>query len=89
TYLHQVSAKLARTYSLIAVEALQVKNMTRSAKGTVEAPGKNVAVKAGLNRSISDASWGRLKALLHYKAELNGGRVIEVDPKHTSQICSG
>lgn len=89
TYLHQVSAKLARTNSLIAVEALQVKNMARSAKGTAETPGKNVAAKAGLNRSISDASWGRLKVLLHYKAELNGGRVIEVDPKYTSQICSG
>ncbi len=89
TYLHQVSAKIVREHGIIAVEALKVANMSRSAKGTLKAPGTNVAAKAGLNKSILDASWGRLKVLLQYKAVKNGGLVIEVDPKGTSQACSG
>ncbi len=39
-------------HDLIALEDLGVKNMIRSAKGTVENPCKNVAQKSGLNRSI-------------------------------------
>jgi len=85
----QGSAQLTANYSTIAVETLKVENMSRSAKGTAVAPGKNVSAKAGLNRSIRDASWGRLKMLLQYKAIRNGGQVIEVPPHGTSQICSG
>lgn len=79
TYLHQISAKLARTYGVIAIEKLMVKNMVRDGGAT----------KTGLNRAIHDASWGRLKVLLRYKCALNGGKLIEVDPKGTSQLCSG
>ena len=89
TYLHQVSAKIVKDHGIIAVEALRVKNMSRSARGTPAKPGTNVAAKAGLNRSINDASWGRLKELLRYKTTLNGGRLIEVNPSGTSQACSG
>lgn len=74
TYLHQVSAKLAKSFGTIAVEKLQVRNMVRN---------------RALSKSIQDASWGRLRGLLQYKAELNGGQVIEVDPRGTSQACSG
>jgi putative transposase len=47
THLHQLTAAIARRFGGIAVEELEVKNMTASAKGTVESPGKNVRQKPG------------------------------------------
>lgn len=88
TYLHQVSSRLARAHALIAVEDLKLRNMTRSARGSVDEPGRNVSAKAGLNRALLDAAPGRLIDLLIYKAERAGGRVVHVDPRHTSQDCS-
>ena len=61
--------------------------MTRSAKGTPEAPGKNVQAKAGLNRSILEQRWGVLLHQLQYKAEWAGKKVVEIDPAFTSQTC--
>ena len=58
--------------------------MTRSAKGTVEAPGKNVRQKAGLNRGILGTGWTGLARNLGYKA----ANLIEVDPAYTSQTCA-
>lgn len=89
TYLHQQSAALTKRFGTIVIEDLKIKNMTRSVKGSVEAPGKNVAQKTGLNRSISDAAWGRFAEFLTYKAERAGGSVIRVNPKNTSKTCSG
>ena len=89
TRLHQISANLTRRFSTLVVEKLIVQNMTRSAAGTVDAPGVNVAAKRRLNRSIQDASWGILVNMLTYKAERAGGTVIKVDPRNTSQMCSG
>ena len=80
---HQVSRELADTTGTIVTEALRTKNMTRSAKGTVDAPGTNVKAKAGLNRSILSTGWGGLKQKLDYKA----CELIEVDPAYTSQTC--
>ncbi|MYC61423.1 MAG: transposase, partial [Caldilineaceae bacterium SB0661_bin_34] len=60
------------------------KAMTRSAKGTVEEPGKNVKPKAGLNRGILNTGWGQLERNLDYKA----GGVLKVDAAYTSQTCS-
>ena len=88
TRLHQVTAPLARNYAFIAAEKLKVKNMTASAKGTVEEPGSNVRQKAGLNRSMLDASAARLIDFISYKAERAGGTLVKVDPRYTSQDCS-
>jgi len=63
--------------------------MTRSAKGTIDQPGRRVGQKAGLNRSLLDAAWGELLALLDYKLAARGGQLIRVDPRGTSQQCSG
>ena len=57
--------------------------MTASAKGTAEAPGRNVRAKAGLNRSILASGWAGLASKLDYKA----AELIEVDPAYTSQTC--
>ena len=88
THLHQVSAKLASRFETIAVEDLKLRNMTRSARGTMEEPGRNVAQKAGLNRSMLDAAPGKLIQMIAYKAEKAGGKIVRVDPRNTSQACS-
>jgi len=81
----KASTGLARRFDLIRVEDLNIKNMTRSARGTKDAPGRNVAQKAGLNRGISTAGWGLLVRRLEEKAP---GRVEKVPPAFTSQRCS-
>lgn len=86
-WLHKLSTRIASEHQVIAVEDLKVKNMSASAKGTAEAPGKNVRAKAGLNRSILDASWGRFIEQLSYKVQWRGGRVILVNPAYTSRSC--
>ena len=85
---HRLTTELVRRFGTIALEALQVGNMTRSARGTPEQPGRNVRAKAGLNRSILGQTWGRIREQLLYKAAWAGRRVVEVDPRFTSQDCS-
>ena len=84
---HQVSRQLVNRYDVLCLEALKITNMTRSAHGTVEAPGINVAAKAGLNNAILDSGWGMLERFIVYKAEDAGRRVERVDPRHTSTTC--
>ena len=70
------------------MEDLKVANMSKSAKGTEENPGKNVKAKAGLNRSILDQDWHMFQTFLEYKMKYSGGKVIYIDPKNTSNKCS-
>lgn len=49
---HKTTTDIATRYGTVVVEALDITNMVRSARGTIEQPGKNVAQKAGLNRAI-------------------------------------
>ena len=81
----KVSTDIARRFDLIRVEDLQIKNMTRSARGTRENPGRNVGQKAGLNRGILGSGWGLLVRRLQDKAP---GRVEKIKPALTSQRCS-
>jgi putative transposase len=85
---HQTTTYLARTYGTVVVEALTITNMVKSAKGTVEEPGKHVKQKAGLNRSISQEAWGRTVTMLTYKAAQCGGTLVKVPAPGTSQRCS-
>lgn len=89
THLHQVSARLTREHGLIVLEDLRIANMTRSAAGTVDDPGTNVAQKRGLNRAILDAGWGKLVGFVRYKAVRAGGRLILVDARNSSAECRG
>jgi putative transposase len=73
---------------VVAVEDLDVRAMTRSARGTVDEPGRNVRAKAGLNRAIADSAWGELRELLAYKLEERGGQLVAVPAQHTSQTCT-
>ena len=87
--LHEVSTRLARDYAIVALEDLNVAGMTRSAAGTIEHPGKNVAAKAGLNRAILDAGLGTLRAQLHYKTSWAGSQVKMIDRfAPSSKTCS-
>ena len=86
--MHRETTEIVRNHDAIFVEDLQVKNMMRSAKGTVEEPGRNVAQKTGLNRSMSEQAWSTFFFMLEYKAERAGTRFEKVDPKYTSQTCS-
>jgi putative transposase len=80
----KTSTGLARRFDVIRVEDLKISNMTRSARGTRDAPGRNVRQKAGLNRGISRSGWCLLVRRLEDKAP---GRVERVSPAFTSQRC--
>ncbi|MFD3588830.1 RNA-guided endonuclease InsQ/TnpB family protein [Streptomyces sp. NPDC058683] len=81
----KTSTMVARSYDVIRFEKLNIKNMTRSAKGTVEQPGRNVRQKAGLNRGILAQGWGLLRRRTEQKAP---GRVEDVPAPFTSLRCS-
>ncbi|MBO0807297.1 MAG: transposase [Actinobacteria bacterium] len=81
----KTSTDMARRFDVIRVEELKIKNMTRSARGTLAKPGRRVGQKAGLNREILASGWGLLVTRLEDKAP---GRVEKVSPMFTSQRCS-
>jgi putative transposase len=85
---HKAALTLVRTYDVIAVEDLRITNMTRSAAGTSVQPGRGVAAKSGLNRSILDAGWGVFLRVLAHKAESAGRELIAVEPRDTSRTCA-
>ncbi|WP_331755299.1 transposase (plasmid) [Streptomyces sp. NBC_00846] len=85
---HRTTTAIARTYGTVVVEALTITNMVKSARGTIEEPGKNVAQKSGLNRSISGEAWGRTVTMLTYKTARLGGTLHKVPAPGTSQRCS-
>lgn len=86
--MEKVTTAIAKKHGVVAMEDLRVRNMTASAKGTVEEPGRNVAAKAGLNRSILDVAPGALRVRLGYKLAASGGMLLLVPPAHTSQRCN-
>ena len=87
-FVEQTTTTLVRSFDLIAIEDLAVKNMIRSARGTPEAPGINVAAKRGLNRAISIQGWSMLRRRLTDKAATCSVTVVAVNPAHTSQRCA-
>lgn len=86
-YLHKISTDISKSHAIVAVEDLKIRNMTKSAKGTIETPGKNVKQKSGLNKAILDQGWGIFVNQLEYKQAWRGGMVIKLPAKHSSQEC--
>ena len=84
-WLEKTTTDLARRFDTIRIEDLDVRAMTRSARGSVDRPGVRVAQKRGLNRAISRQGWGRFVARLEHKA---AGRLKQVPAAYTSQRCS-
>ena len=87
-YLHKISTKISKSHAMVVIEALQVRNMSKSAKGNDESPGKRVKAKSGLNREILDQGWGIFSSMLDYKLEESGGQLEKVPSHHTRQISS-
>ena len=85
--LHKLSHTLSQNHAVVCVEDLKVKNMTKSAKGTVESPGRNVKAKGGLNKAILEQGWGEFVRQLEYKLRWKGGRLVKVNPAYSSQEC--
>ena len=86
-FLHKASTTISKNHAVVVVEALDVRNMTASAAGTVEEPGKNVRQKAGLNKAILDQGWGEFRRQLGYKQVWRGGWMLAVPAPYTSQTC--
>lgn len=84
----QTSVRLARLFQFVIYEGLKLKNMTKSAKGTVEEPGTNVSAKSGLNRELLSLNHGYTVLRTEQKCRKYGGVVLYVDPRRTSQECS-
>lgn len=87
-FTHKLTTDLAKNHGWVGIEDLRVMNMTASAKGTVEEPGKNVRQKAGLNRAILDNTPYERRRQLEYKAPWFGSEVWVVPAPYTSQMCS-
>jgi putative transposase len=86
-WVEKTTTSLVKEYDLIVVEDLRVKDMGRSARGTIGAPGCRVAAKAGLNREILARRWGLIARRLGEKAILAGVTVVKVNPANTSRRC--
>ena len=86
-FLHKATTTLSQNHALVFIEDLQVGNMSKSAAGTAENPGKNVAQKSDLNKAILDQGWGEFRRQLDYKLAWKGGMLFAVPPHYTSQEC--
>jgi putative transposase len=86
-YLHKTSTTISKNHAMVVMEDLQVSNMSRSAAGTIEQPGRNVRQKAGLNRAILDQGWAEFRRQLEYKMRWTGGVFLAVPPQNTSRTC--
>ncbi|HZA81227.1 MAG TPA: transposase, partial [Actinomycetes bacterium] len=87
-WLHKTTTDLAKSHGVVVVEDLCIRNLTRSARGTIEQPGSNVRAKAGLNRSILGMAWGKAEQMLAYKCPMQGGVLVRADPRNSSVECA-
>jgi putative transposase len=86
-FLHKASTAISKNHAIVCVEDLQVRNMSGSAAGSVENPGRSVRAKSGLNRPILDQGWAESRRQLEYKLAWNGGPLITVSPINASRTC--
>ena len=86
-FLHKTTTTISQNHALVCIEDLQVRNMSRSSKGSNEQHGKRVKQKSGLNRAILDQGWGEFRRQLDYKVSWNGGILLAVPPHNTSRTC--
>ena len=86
-YLHKATSAISQNHAMVCIEDLQVKNMSKSARGNAEKAGKSVKAKCGLNKAILDQGWFEFRRQLQYKLAWNGGMLIAVPPHNTSRTC--
>ena len=86
--IHQkLSTQICNSHAIVVAEELKIKNMTKSAKGSLLNPGKNVKAKSGLNRSILSEGWGQFFKMLEYKQKKRGHIFLQINPRNTSRTC--
>ncbi|MBU2053390.1 MAG: transposase [Proteobacteria bacterium] len=86
-FLHKATTTISQNHAIVCVEDLQVRNMSKSAAGSSDSPGRNVRAKSGLNKSILDQGWFEFRRQLEYKQAWLGGEVLAVPPRNTSRTC--
>ncbi len=86
-YLHKATTAISQNHAMVCIEDLKVRNMSKSAAGTLDQPGRNVRAKSGLNRSILDQGWFEFRRQLDYKLQWHGGWLVAVPPHNTSRTC--
>jgi putative transposase len=86
-FLHKATTAISQNHAMVCIEDLQVRNMSKSAAGTTEKPGKQVRAKSGLNKSILDQGWFEFRRQLDYKLAWQGGWLVAVPPRNTSRTC--
>ena len=86
-YLHKTSTTISQNHAFVCIEDLRVRNMSKSATGDTEKPGKNVRAKSGLNKAILDQGWFEFRRQLEYKLGWNGGTLVAVPAHNTSRTC--
>ncbi|WP_343230486.1 RNA-guided endonuclease InsQ/TnpB family protein [Xanthomonas euvesicatoria] len=86
-FLHKTSTAISQNHAMVCIEDLQVRNMSKSAAGSIEKPGRNVRAKSGLNKSILDQGWFEFRRQLDYKLAWQGGWLVAVPPQNTSRTC--
>jgi putative transposase len=86
-YLHKTSTAISQNHAMVCIEDFQVRNMSKSAAGSIQAPGKHVRAKSGLNKSILDQGWYEFRRQLEYKLGWSDGELIVVPPQNTSRTC--
>jgi putative transposase len=79
-FIHKTSDSIGKNHAVVVVEALQVKNLSKSAR-------KNVQAKSRLNRAILGASPFELRRQLAYKMGWRGGLLVAIPPGNTSRSC--
>ncbi len=90
-FAHQLSRRLVDRFDVIVTEDLPVANLVRRPRPLPGEDGtflpNGASAKSGLNRSIYDAGWASLIAMIAYKAESAGRTHLVVDAAYTSQRC--
>ena len=87
-FLHKTTTTISQNNALVCIEDLQVRNLSKSARGSSTEHGRQVKQKSGLNRSILDQGWREFRRQLDYKVSWQGGLLLAVPPQHTSQMCT-
>ncbi len=88
-FLHKLTTEVSQNHARVYVEGLNIRGMSASARGTMEEPGRSVGAKSGLNKSILDQGWFEFRRQLGYKLDWQGGSLVEVEYRYSSQRCSG
>ena len=84
----ELANDIAKAHDIVAIEDLQLANMTKSAEGTSESPGLNTAAKRGLNRGFAGVAPARQAAENKAACIRHGSVYQEVNPGGTSITCS-